>query len=254
MGRFHRNHLDRLNSMKRTDYLCCPVAGCPSASKPTYSTARSLSTHISKKHPEQRKDQGTFECPTCGESLFQAMKLVDHLWSNHNEKVDIQLYNFRSMSQFQEMLRNQEFEQYRVFKNANPNAGFPRRSVYECRRSSSRKAVSGSDATGSRVQGALRVSMDKKCLSRVFIQEEANGEVSAKWIHTHTFHGVTDECEFVFKSLSTATQKDIFAQYQMGVEPSKIIENLRCGTSDFRSREGDRNVSVELTELLFSVL
>lgn len=135
---------------------------------------------------------------------------------------------FGSYLEVQHFLDELPTEQYRKVKCGQYE-------ILECRRSCSYRSRHN-DCSQAKVCGRPPLTMDRKCLSRIFISHLTNGSISFEWIRTHTFHNPDDEHEMVFKSLPRFIQRDIFNQYTLGVTVTMIMKNIQTNIISLRNR------------------
>ena len=89
------------------------------------------------------------------------------------------------------------------------------------------------------MSGQTPLAMDRKCISRIYAQTQANGSYTIEWIRTHSFHNPEDESELVFRSLPKFVQFDIFNQHLLGVSVSHILRNMRNSMATLSQRIND---------------
>lgn len=114
------------------------------------------------------------------------------------------------------------------------------RIVYECRRSRRTNSLSDSSRSQRVCRSSGPVCMPFKCISRIFVHQPAAGDpVHVEWIRTHSFHDPSQKDEFRFRTVPKWVMRDIFSQFQMGIEPERILSNIRGDDTGTLRRSGE---------------
>lgn len=236
----HKESHHEAVSAQKADYLLCPVGTCSASERPTFKTQATLKNHIRVKHSQQLSNSSiepsnalhhSFECPKCQVKKLHAMELVSHMRDVCSIEVDEISLSFHSQSDFASFKDKLPFEQFRLVERKPTKNGVGVREVFECRRSRNRQSDRTSSSKGIRIRHRNSVSMNKKCISRMFVYEPVlGGSVRVEWIQTHLYHDPSDGKELSFRSLPQWLQRNLFSQFQAGISEEQIIKNCR---SDF---------------------
>lgn len=83
--------------------------------------------------------------------------------------------------------------------------------------------------------------MLQKCISRIYVRQEVVGEsVQVEWIRTHSFHDPSQQNEVRFRSVPKWVMRDIWCQYQMGIDADRILANLHGDETGTLRRSGEQ--------------